>query len=83
MVNRYEWVYASADGLSIKQADFHQRRIDRAHGRFLSAVRTLATVRKLALPVLQVNIARRQVTVAGGPALSGASAPGAGGGSNT
>jgi hypothetical protein len=35
------------------------------------AIKTPATVRKLVLPVLQVNIARRQVNVAGattGPA---------------
>jgi hypothetical protein len=51
--------------LSISQAEYHQRRCDRAHKRYLGAIRTLATVRKLALPVLQVNIARKQVNVAG------------------
>jgi hypothetical protein len=35
------------------------------HARFLSAVRTLAQVRKLAVPALQVNIAKNQVNVAG------------------
>jgi hypothetical protein len=39
--------------------------MDRAHRRYLSAIKTLATVRKLALPVLQVNIAKKQVNVAG------------------
>jgi hypothetical protein len=39
--------------------------MDRAHKRYLSAIKTLATVRKLALPVLQVNIAKKQVNVAG------------------
>jgi hypothetical protein len=34
--------------------------MDRAHRRYLSALRTLALVRKLALPVLQVNIAGKQ-----------------------
>ena len=48
--------------------EFHQRRIDHAHKRYLSALRTLDQVRKLALPVLQVNIARRQVNVAAGAA---------------
>ena len=33
--------------------------------RYLSALKTLALVRKLAVPVLQVNIARKQVNVAG------------------
>jgi hypothetical protein len=30
-----------------------------------SAIKTLAVVRKLAVPVLQVNIAKKQVNVAG------------------
>lgn len=47
------------------QGEYQQRRQDRAHKRYLSAIRTLALVRKLALPVLQVNIARKQVNVAG------------------
>jgi hypothetical protein len=46
-----------------REAEFGMERMDRAHRRFLSAVRTLALVRKLALPVLQVNIARKQVNV--------------------
>jgi hypothetical protein len=50
--------------MSIAQANFHLGRIDKAHARFLSAVKTLAQVRKLALPTLQVNIARNQVNVA-------------------
>lgn len=47
------------------QAELHQRKIDAAHRRFLSAVRTLAQIRKLALPNLQVNIGQNQVNVAG------------------
>ena len=38
-----------------------QRRIDRAHRRFLSTLKTLAAVRRLALPALQINVARQQV----------------------
>jgi hypothetical protein len=44
----------------------HQRCLDRAHKRYLAAIKTLAVVRKLAVPVLQVNIAKKQVNV-GGP----------------
>jgi hypothetical protein len=54
-----------AGQMSLQQADYHQRTRDRAHKRYLSAIKTLALVRKLALPVLQVNIARKQVNVAG------------------
>ena len=51
--------------LTLAQGEYHQRSRDRAHKRYLSAIKTLALVRKLALPVLQVNIAKRQVNVAG------------------
>jgi hypothetical protein len=47
------------------QGEYYQHRMDRAHRRYLSALKTLAVVRKLAVPVLQVNIARKQVNVAG------------------
>ncbi len=58
--------HAQSSGLSLRQADCWQRRIDSGHKRYLSAIRTLATVRKLAIPVLQVNIAERQTNVAVG-----------------
>jgi hypothetical protein len=57
--------YAQAKNLSLEWGDYYQRRMDRAHKRYLSALKTLAVVRKLALPVLQVNIARKQVNMAG------------------
>jgi hypothetical protein len=60
---------------TLTQGDYYQRRMDRAHKRYLSALKTLAVVRKVALPVLQVNIARKQVNVAGAcPAPPGAGA---------
>jgi hypothetical protein len=61
----FEAAYASSskaeEGLTIKQADFHLRRIERAHRRFMSSLKTLATVRRLALPALQINLASQQV----------------------
>ena len=61
----FEATYASSsqsgDGLTIRQADFHLRRIDRAHRRLLSTLKTLATIRRLALPALQINVASQQV----------------------
>jgi len=51
----------SEDGLTIKQAEFHLRRIDRAHRRPLTPLKTLATIRRLALPALQINVASKQV----------------------
>ena len=51
--------------MSPAQGEYHQRSRDRAHKRYLSAIKTLALVRKLAVPALQVNIAKRQVNVVG------------------
>ena len=60
----HEALYASSvrseDVMTLAQSEHAQRRIDRAHRRFLSTVKTLATVRRLALPSLQINVARQQ-----------------------
>jgi hypothetical protein len=63
-LHHLEIVYAQKDSMSLELAQHYQRCIDRAHKRYLSAIKTLATVRRLAVPVLQVNIARKQVNVA-------------------
>jgi hypothetical protein len=44
-------------GMTLAAAEYHQRSRDRAHKRYLSAIKALALVRKLAAPVLQVNLA--------------------------
>jgi hypothetical protein len=59
----FEVRFAQAKDLTIKQADHWQHRINCAHRRYLSSIKTLATVRKLALPALQVNIAHKQVNI--------------------
>lgn len=64
-VYRREFVYENSSPTTIQQAEHHLRKIDMAHKRFLAACKTLATVRKMAIPALQVNIARNQVNVAG------------------
>jgi hypothetical protein len=48
---------------TLRWSDFHQRRMDAANRRFLAAVKALALVRKLAVPALQINVARKQVNV--------------------
>jgi hypothetical protein len=53
--------YAQAKGASFAQANFDLRRMNGAHKRYLSALKTLAAVRKMALPAVQINIARKQV----------------------
>jgi hypothetical protein len=50
--------------LTLRQSEFHQKRITMAHNRYLSALRTLAQVRRLKVPAVQVNIGEQQVNVA-------------------
>jgi hypothetical protein len=77
-LNHLEMLYASKESMSLELGAYYQRSISTAHKRYLSAIKSLATVRKLALPVLQVNIARRQVNVAAGSVVSEEPAKGAG-----
>jgi hypothetical protein len=44
------------EGCSIAKADYLTRQKDRATARFLAACKAMATVRRLALPVLQVHL---------------------------
>ena len=53
--------------VSIAVADYWDRKLSAAQRRYLRACETLARVRKLRLPTLQVNIGEKQVNVAGGP----------------
>jgi hypothetical protein len=46
---------------TLRQAEFHQSRISKAQARYLSAIRTLAQVRRLGVPAVQVNIGQQQV----------------------
>ena len=50
---------------SIKVLEYQQRRCEVAQRRYLAAIRTLAQVRRLLTPAVQVNIAENQVNVAG------------------
>lgn len=65
MLHYSETVYAQNMGnLNIRWAEFHQRRIDRAHRRYLSAIKALAQVRRLLYPsAVQVNVGVKQVNV--------------------
>ena len=55
----------SRKATDLKIKAHHDRRRERAHKRYLSALKVLAQVRKLALPAIQVNIGAQQVNVAG------------------
>jgi hypothetical protein len=49
------------EGMTFAQSEHAQRRMDQAHRRFLSTLKTLATVCRLAVPDVQINLARQQV----------------------
>ena len=66
LVHRYETMFVNSQNMAIVDAEYQQRKIDRVHARFLSAVRTLAQVRKLGLPALQINVGANQVNMIGG-----------------
>lgn len=54
--------------LSLEQDDYYQKRLDRLHRRYLSAMRSLAQVRKLLKPrVAQINIGEKQQINSGVP----------------
>lgn len=63
-VHQVALIYASKDSMTLTLAQHYQKCIDRAHRRYLSALKALAEVRKLNVTV-QLNIARKQVNVAG------------------
>jgi hypothetical protein len=55
------YVQSLEASLTIRQAEFHQQRISKAQARYLAAIRTLAQVRRLGVPAVQVNIGQQQV----------------------
>jgi hypothetical protein len=57
----YAGCKADGEDMTLVQSEHSQRRMDRAHRRLLSTLKTLATVRRLALPAVQINVAPQQV----------------------
>lgn len=51
--------------LTFAAAEFYQKQAERAQRRLLRSIKSLAEVRKLLRPSVQVNIAERQVNIAG------------------
>jgi len=64
-LHHLELIYAGKDSLPLPLGTYYQRCLSAAQKRYLASIKTVALVRKLAVPVLQVNIARKQVNVAG------------------
>lgn len=67
----WEYYYneiSNIEGTSMRQAVFWEKRLTAAHNRYLKSCESLARVRKLLRPVMQVNLAQdggQQVNVAG------------------
>ena len=67
-VQLFEALYAkNMRKLTLAQAEHHQKRLDRAHRRHLSAIRALAQIRKLlkGASITQINIAEKQINTTG------------------
>jgi alcohol dehydrogenase class IV len=63
-----DFAYARAlKELSSKEVEFYQRRQDRATRQYLKALRSLAEVRRLLVPLVQLNVAENQVNIAAAP----------------
>ena len=58
-----EIIYAqNLGGMNIAQSEYHQRRLDKLHRRYLSAIKALAQVRKMG-PAIQINVAEKQMNL--------------------
>ncbi len=65
-IQLFEGLYASgmSKSMTIAQGNYYQKRLDQTYRRHLSAIRTLAQIRKLG-PAVQINIAEKQINTAG------------------
>jgi hypothetical protein len=64
-VQLFESFYASGLGKhTVAQGNYYQKRLDRAHRNHLSAIRTLAQIRKMG-PAVQINVAEKQINTTG------------------
>jgi hypothetical protein len=53
-----------AAGMGYKEGEYHARRCEQATRQLLRAAQTLATVRRLLAPAIQLNVAEQQINVA-------------------
>ena len=65
-VQLFESHYASGLGKhTLAQGNYYQKRLDRTHRNHLSAIRTLAQIRKMGPAAVQINIAEQQINTTG------------------
>ena len=67
-VSYADYQYAVAGDATLSYCEFLQRQQDRAQRRYLAAIRCLATIRRLALPIQLVTVAGKVETGHTGPA---------------
>ncbi len=65
-LHHLEAQYGMKEGMTLEVGLYYQKCISAAQKRYLAAIKGLSEVRKLALPALQVNIAKKQLNVATG-----------------
>jgi hypothetical protein len=58
--------YARKTEMTFALGSYYEKCLSAAQKRYLAAIKGLSEVRKLALPALQVNIAKKQINVAAG-----------------
>jgi hypothetical protein len=63
--NYYDATADTRGDIEIPLAEFLLKRQDRAHRRYLVALKTLAEVRRLMVPAVQLNIGAKQLNLAG------------------
>lgn len=64
-VQDHEHHYSQLGDAPLSKYEWHSQMLDRAHNRYLSAITALAKIRKLGVPVVQVNIADKQINMTG------------------
>lgn len=57
----YAAALRSSEGHSFRDGEYQQQRMDRANARHLKALKALATVRKLLVPAVQINVGQNQI----------------------
>jgi hypothetical protein len=62
-LHHLEASYGSRNDMTVSLGVFYQKSISAAQKRNMAAIKGLAVVRKLTLPALQINVARKQVNV--------------------
>ncbi len=65
-IAEYRYTQAMSETVTLPQGDYYERKLTAAHRRYLHSLETLAKVRRLAVPALQLNVAQpgaRQLNV--------------------